>query len=180
MSPHKLPARLGLLLAASLAGTQTIEMPKVEVESDAKADFTTFKTYRWKDSQVPADNEVVHTSLVVYVERGLQGKGLAKKAEGDVDLLVRYYTSRTESLQGVASQPHVPAAGNPGDHSTRIDMRKQASGRLVLELYRASDQALVWKASTVSPNIDKNRLDAEVSTAVRLLMTKYPPKPAAR
>src|SRR4029079_11641855 len=99
---------------------------------------------RWKDSQVPADNQVVHTSVLVYVERGLTAKGLAKKAEGSADLLVRYYTSKEEGLKGVGSQSALPTpGGNPGDSATRIDVKKQATGRLVLELYRASDGVLV-------------------------------------
>ena len=180
MSPHRLPVSLGILFAAALAGAQTIQMPKVEIESDAKADFTAFKTFRWKDSQVPADNPVVHSSMIVYVERGLTGKGLTKKAEGDVDLLVRYYTARDESLKGTPSQEAVPLAGNPTGNSTRVDFSKQTSGLLILELYRASDMVLVWKGSTVSPAIDKKRIDTEVATAVRRLMARYPPKPAAK
>jgi len=177
-SPHA-SFKLALVLAAGFASAQTFQMPKTEVESDPKTDFSTFKTFRWKDSQVPAENPVVHTSVTVYVERGLVGKGLTKKADGDVDLFVRYYTSRDEKVKGTPSQAAVPFAGNPGGTSTRVDVSKQTNGRLVLELYRAKDAVLVWKGSTVSPSIDKDRLDSEVSTAVRRLMTKYPPaKPA--
>jgi hypothetical protein len=38
---------------------------------------------------------------------------------------------------------------------------------------------MVWKGSTTSPSIDKDRLDSEVSTAVKRLMSKSPPAPAA-
>lgn len=180
MSSHRLPLSVGVALAATLGAAQTLQMPKVEIESDAKADFTAFKTFRWKDSQVPADNPVVHTSMTVYVERGLTAKGLTKKAEGDVDLFVRYYTAKDESVKGTGSQQSVPLAGNPTSSSTRVDFSKQTSGLLILELYRASDMVLVWKGTTVSPNVDKKRLDTEVATAVRRLMAKYPPKPAAK
>jgi hypothetical protein len=181
MSPHRLPLSLGLLLTAGLASAQTFQMPKIDIESDPKTDFSAFKTFRWKDSQVPAENPVVHTSVTVYVERGLAGKGLIKTTDGDADLWVRYYTSRDESVKGVPSQSEVPfSSGNPGGSSTRVDVSKQTTGRLVLELYRAKDAVLVWKGSTTSPNLDKHRLDSEVSTAVKRLMNKYPPpRPAA-
>ena len=181
MSRNRLPLIPALLLVAGLAGAQTLQMAKVEVESDPKTDFSTFKTFRWKDSQVPAENPVVHTSVTVYVERGLTGKGLTKTADAHADLWVRYYTAKDDKVKGTPSQADTPFAGNPAGSSTRFDRGKQTSGRLILELYRASDAVLVWKASTTSPSIDKDRLDSEVSTAVRRLMAKYPPpKPAAK
>ena len=178
MPSPRLPVFLVLLLAQGLASAQTFQMPKTEIESDPKTDFSTFKTFRWKDSQVPAENPVVHTSVTVHVERGLAGKGLARQAEGEADLWVRYYTSRDDSIKGVASHSDVPfSAGNPSGSSTKIDVRKQTSARLVIELYRSRDAVRVWKGSTTSPSIDKNRLDSEVSTAVKRLLNKYPPPP---
>ena len=178
MPTHRTSLGVVLLLTAGLAAAQTFQMPKTEIESDPKTDFSTFKTFRWKDSQVPAENPVVHTSVTVYVERGLAGKGLTRQMEGEADLWVRYYTSRDDSFKGVGSQADVPfSAGNPSGSSTKIDVRKQTSGRLVIELYRSKDAVIVWKGSTTSPSIDKNRLDSEVSTAVKRLMSKYPPPP---
>lgn len=148
MSSPRAPLTLALLLLSGFAGLQTLPMTKVDVESDPKTDFSTFKTFRWKDSQVPAENPIVHTSVAVYVERGLTSKGLTRKMEGEADLWVRYYTAKDE---------------------------KATSGRLVLELYRTSDAVLVWKGSVMAPSIDKNRPDTEVKSAVRRLMAKYPP-----
>src|SRR6187549_1135442 len=76
MPTHRTSLGVVLLLTAGLAAAQTFQMPKTEIESDPKTDFSTFKTFRWKDSQVPAENPVVHTSVTVYVERGLAGHGL--------------------------------------------------------------------------------------------------------
>ena len=179
MGPHRLSSAVGsFVLVASLVPAQVLQLPKVEVEHDEKADFASFKTYRWKDSQVPAENPTVHTGVVWYVERGLQGKGLAKKAEGDSDLLVRYYTSAKENLKGTPSQSS-STTGTSSNLSTSVDFHKEMHGTLVLELYRASDEALVWKAAAPWSNVDKAKLDSEVENAVRLLLGKYPPRPAA-
>lgn len=180
MPPRRPSVALGsLVLVASLASAQVLQLPKVEVEHDEKADFASFKTYRWKDSQVPADNPTVHSSVVWYVERGLQGKGLAKKMEGDTDLLIRYYTSGKESLKGTPSQTG-DATGASSNLSTSVGFRKELHGTLALELYRASDEALVWKATAPWSSVDKAKLDTEVENAVRLLLGKYPPRPVAR
>ena len=172
------------LLAASPAGAQTLKLTQAEVESDPAADFAAFRTFAWKDTQVPAANPTVHTNVVWYVERGLQGKGLKKVADG-ADLLLRYYTSASESLKSQPTETVAPpsgatASGSIAGGTTRVDVHKERRASLVLEMHRASDGALVWKGSTPGASFDKDRLDSEVSAAVKLLLAKYPPKPAAR
>ena len=44
-----------------------------------------------------------------------------------------------------------------------------------MELQRASDQKAVWTATTEIRSLDKQRIDAETKSAVRLLIAKYPP-----
>jgi hypothetical protein len=51
---------------------------------------------------------------------------------------------------------------------------------MILELYRASDEKLAWRAATEWGSLDRKRLDAEIARAVRLLLTRYPPPPAAK
>ena len=48
-------------------------------------------------------------------------------------------------------------------------------GTLILELQRASDEKAVWRAGTERISIDKKRIDADTASAVRLLVSKYPP-----
>lgn len=179
MAQPRVSFLVGLGLVTSLASAQVLQLPKVEVEHDATADFAAFKSYRWKDSQVPADNPAVHTSVVWYVDRGLRDKGLAKKGDEDADLLVRYYTEAREDLKGTPSQTTTSPAGAPSNLSTSVDFRKELHGTLVLELYRASDEKLVWKAATPWSSVDKAKIDSEIEGAVRLLLAKYPPKPKA-
>ncbi|MCM2255439.1 MAG: DUF4136 domain-containing protein [Vicinamibacteria bacterium] len=172
------------LLTASPVDAQILKLTQAEVESDPTADFAAFKTFAWKDTQVPAANPTVHTNVVWYVERGLQGKGL-KKVAADADLLLRYYSSASESLKSQPTEATAPPSGATTSGSiaggtTRVDVHKERRASLVLEMYRASDGVLVWKGATPGASFDKDRLDSEVSAAVKLLLAKYPPKPAAR
>lgn len=173
-----------VLLFGAPAGAQLLKLTQAEVESDPGADFAAFRTFAWKDTQVPAANPTVHTNVVWYVERGLQGKGLKKVAEG-ADLLLRYYTSASESLKSQPTETVAPPSGATTSGSlaggtARVDVHKARHASLVLEMYRASDGALVWKGSTPGAAFDKDRLDSEVSAAVKLLIAKYPPPAAAR
>ena len=162
-------------LAAPLALAQQLRMPKVELDYDKDVDFSTFKTYSWKDPAAAAKDPQMHTRIIWYVERSLERKGLTKAAEGGGDLFVRYYAKGREGLKGTPSQGESYLPGGAGQLTTGVNFQKVAEGTLILELQRASDEKAVWRAGTENIPIDKKRIDADTEGAVRLLMSKYPP-----
>jgi hypothetical protein len=162
-------------LAAPLALGQELKMPKVELDYDKEIDFSTFKTYSWKDPGAAAKDPQMHTRIIWYAERELEKKGLVKKPEGEGDLLVRYYAKGHEGLKGTPTQGQSSLPGGAGQLTTGVDFQKVVEGTLILELQRASDQKPVWRAGTQYTSIDKKRIDAETASAVRLLFSKFPP-----
>ena len=167
-------AGLALLLPA-LAPAQQLKMPKVELDYDKDVDFSVFKTYSWKDPAAAAKDPQMHTRIIWYVERELEKKGLKKTADGQGDLLVRYYAKAHEGLKGTASQGESYLPGGAGQLMTSVDVRKVLEGTLILELQRASDGKPVWRAGSGYGSIDEKRIDAETASAVSLLLSKYPP-----
>jgi hypothetical protein len=163
------------LVLAPLASAQALKMPKVELDFDKDVDFSAFKTYSWKDPAAAAKDPQMHTRIVWYVERELEKKGLAKKPEGEGDLFVRYYAKAKEGLRGTPSQGESYLPGGGGQLTTGVDFQKVLEGTLIVELQRASDEKAVWRAGTQLSSIDKKRIDAETASAVRLLLSKYPP-----
>jgi hypothetical protein len=167
-------AALSLLLApAGLA--QELRMPKVDLDYDKDVDFSAFKTYSWKDPIGAAKDPQMHTRIIWYVERELEKKGLAKKPEGEGDLFVRYYAKKRTGLKGTPSREESYLSGAAGQLTTSVDFSKVVEGTLLLELQRASDGKAVWRAGSGYGSLDKKRLDAETASAVRLLLSKYPP-----
>jgi hypothetical protein len=167
-------AGLALLLPA-LAPAQQLKMPKVELDYDKDVDFSVFKTYSWKDPAAAAKDPQMHTRIIWYVERELEKKGLKKVPDGQGDLLVRYYAKAREELKGTPSQGESSLPGGAGQLTTGVDFSKVTEGTLILELQRASDEKAVWRAGTQHISIDKKRIDADTASAVRLLVSKYPP-----
>ena len=168
--------------AVPVAPAQQMRMPTVEVHSAPDVDFTAFETYGWKDPVSAAKQHEVHTSIVWYVDRGLQEKGLAKIEDADdtvPDLFIRYYAKAKSSLQGTPqqSQQLLPGSAETLSTTTSFDFKKVRGGALILELQKA-DNTTVWRAGTDISRIDQKRIDAEVKRAVRMLLAKYPPKPA--
>jgi hypothetical protein len=169
---------LVVVAAAALAQAalaQPLRMPKVDLDFDKEVDFSTFKTYSWKDPLAAARDPQMHTRIIWYVERELEKKGLAKKPEGEGDLFVRYYAKRRESYKGTPTQSESYLAGAAGQLTTSVDFSKVVEGTLLLELQRAADGKAVWRAGSEFGSIDKKRIDADTARAVRLLISKYPP-----
>lgn len=169
-----------LASVALSVSAQVLDFPKVELEYDKAADFSAFKSYRWKDTQEPAPNAAVHSSVTWQVERGLEKEGLAKRAEGTPDLLVRYYTEAKRALKGTPSQTSTGSSSSPSNLTTSIDFHKETQGTLVLELFRASDGVRVWKGQTPWVSVDTKKIDEDIADAVRLLLSKYPPPAGGR
>jgi hypothetical protein len=164
-----------VFLTASLAPGQEFRMPKVDLDYDKDVDFGAFKTYSWKDPAQAAKDPQMHTRIIWYVERELEKKGLTKAPDGEGDLRVRYYAKADSGLRGTPSQGESYLPGGSGQLTTGVDFSKVVEGTLILEIQRGSDEKAVWRAGTQRITIDKKRIDADTASAVRLLMSKYPP-----
>jgi hypothetical protein len=165
-----------LAAAVSSLPAQTLKMPRVDLDYDAGADFSSFRTFSWKEPLAAAKDSQTHTRIVWYVERELEKKGLRKAEEGQQgDLLVRYYVKGRESLKGTPSQTESRLPGGTGSLTTSVDFSKILGATLLIELQRASDGKPVWRAASEYESVDKKRLDAETASAVRMLLAKYPP-----
>ena len=176
LSRGVLAAALGSLSLPPLAAAQQFAMPKVELEADKSVDFTQFKTYSWKSDDVVAEDPGMHARIVWYVERELERKGLAKAKDGGTgDLLVRYFGKKRSDIVGTPSQGETYVPGGATQQTTSVDLHKVVGGELLIELQQASAGKVVWKASTEYRTIDKQRIDAEVKSAVAKLLAKYPP-----
>jgi hypothetical protein len=168
-------AALGLLALGAEAPAQQFKVPRIDLDYDKEVDFKAFKTFSWKDTGQVAEDPAMHTRIVWYVERELEKKGLKKAASGPGDLLVRYYAKKHEGLKGTSSQGETTLPGGAGQLTTSVDFQKVLEGTLLVELQRAADEKAVWRAATEYTSLDKQRIDAETKSAVRLLIAKYPP-----
>jgi Domain of unknown function (DUF4136) len=162
-------------LVVATAGAQQFKMPRVDLDFDAKVDFASFKTYSWKNADAVATDPGMHARIVWYVERELEKKGLKKAKDGPGDLLVRYYAKKQEGLKGTPSQGQTTLPGGAGQLTTSVDFQRVLDGTLLVELQRSSDAVAVWRAATEYKSIDKAHVDSETASAVRLLISKYPP-----
>jgi hypothetical protein len=117
-------------------------------------------------------------SIIWYVERELERNGLTGIPDDDPatpEVFVRYYAKGKSSIQGTPSQTQSVLPGGPESLTTSFDLHKVREGTLILEIQRASDNKALWRAGSEF-RIDEKRVDAEVESALKLLLRRYPPK----
>jgi hypothetical protein len=150
---------------------------RVNVDFAKGVDFSRFKTYQWKESQQPADDPTNHLRITRAVESELEAKGLEKVDPGKADLKVRYYGKVSKKLK--SSSRAAGSTWEPGNLRTMIDVGKVEEGTLILELYEAGGESLVWRAMMSETMSRPDRMEQQINSVVSKLLSKYPPKEEA-
>jgi hypothetical protein len=160
---------LGLLLVIGAFGQ------KVDVEFDASADFTKYKTFVIRDGQLHSKNPTLNSELVkkrieADIASNLTAKGLTQLS-GSGDLNIRY-TLGSARKREIETYP----AGWRGWGTRRVAV-PYSEGTLVIDLRDPSTRSLVWRAVAVEHKSDPNKLEGKIEDMVKKSFEKYPPKP---
>ena len=175
--------RCGLLAAAALAAAApslaqwALRDDRVKVDFAEGIDFSQYRTYQWKESQEPSDDPANHLRITRAVESELEAKGLTKVDPGKADLKVRYYGKVISRVKS-SSRP-AGSAWEPGNLRTMIDVGKVQEGTLILELYEARGENLVWRAMMSETLSSPDRMEQQIKAVVSKLLAEYPPKEEA-
>ena len=133
LRPVTMAVSLGLALSGAAAGAA-----EIKVNYDLQADFTRYKTWRWRKG-TPAPDPVADKQLRDAIESRLAARGLSR-VESRADLEVVYHVA-AESKIGVEKlgykQPFFEG------QATRI--RYLSFGTLVLDMIDASSRKVVWR-----------------------------------
>jgi hypothetical protein len=174
--------RSALVLCVLLAlGAGRAVAQEVGSDFDKNADFSKYKTYKWVE--IPSSeklDEMTASQLTGTLEVELAGKGLAKSASDDADLYIGYQVitpkgkpSKNFNIGGsYGSEP----GGNmaTGSASTTIH-----SGRLILDMYDASNKHMVWQGfvlNSIEEDAKPDKRQKHMTVAVEKLLKNYPPR----
>ena len=171
-----------LLSAATLACAH--KNPPPDFAYDHAASFSPLKTYAWYVDPtwvMPGGNSIVDGQFIdrnvrQAVDQNLQKKGIEKSEDGRADIYVAYSTNPAGVLSqdkyGVYTWWNYAYIGYSG-----TKYRKQ--GTLTLDV-RNSDKKLIWRgARTAMVGTDPEDLARDISNAVALLLSDFPP-PASK
>jgi hypothetical protein len=167
-------AVLVLVGAVAFSGCVTL---KVNHDFDRQADFGSYETYSWQDSDVSvADNDpLMHQRLIRAVDSQLTQKGL-RQVDTDPDLFVTYHGESEDIvvLDRVSYYDGWYRYGGIGVSTTRA--RSYEQGTLIVDLVDASENRLVWRGvatDTVASSPDAQ--SRQIETATRQMFRRYPP-----
>jgi len=149
---------------------------KIEIESDAAADFSHYHTFAIRDGRLNSrnpslNNELVKKRIEADIQKYMEAKGLVFVAEGRSDLNVRFTLGAARKVEAEAYP-----AGWRG-WGTRVVRVPYTEGTLVIDLRDPKTKSLVWRAIAREDKSNASQVDGKLDDMVRKSIEKYPPKP---
>jgi hypothetical protein len=167
---------LALLTCALGLEAQTVSKgPTVNAEYDRNKDFEVFKSYDWMKSQEPAPSMANHIRLTRAIQKEMEDLGISADT-ANPSLRILYRVSTRKRVEATGSQKR-ETSWDPTNITTGFTFGKGSSqdvGTLVIELYDAATNALVWKCTTTQALGTPDKAEKIINEAVKRAFTKYP------
>jgi hypothetical protein len=178
------PARLLLLTLASLTLTACSSSPKLFVNQDPNADFSTFSTYNYVANLGTDDREGYHSIFSQYLinatSQQLEARGYTKA--DNPDLLVNFNTSSKEKIR-TTSSPSMSGGyygyrgyGAYGGYDTTVTQYTEGTVNIDLIATTMGNNQLVWEGIAVGKitNDVLDHLEEATTAVVEDIFSKYP------
>ena len=160
---------LAIVLAGSAAWAQ-----KIDVQFDASADFSKYKTFAIRDGKLNSKNPALNSELVqkqieADIRKDLTARGLTEATDGaDLNVLYHFGSQRKSELESFP-------AGWRG-WGTRWARVPYSEGTLVVDLRDASAHSLVWRGIASEEKSNASDIQKKLDNMVKKAIEKYPPK----
>jgi hypothetical protein len=179
---------LAFFLLVSLIGCSSISTNN---DYDPSIDFTKYKTYKWFEGEIPADDALAKHPLVKRrlensVEKNLASKGFTKSSGDNVDFVVILHAGTKEKMQvntynygGYGYGAYGRGWGGYGGMTT-TDVNYYDEATLVVDIADVAKKELVWRGSAtgVVSKSQKTATEAQEDSdeIIRLLLENFPPQ----
>ncbi len=186
--------KLAVLVGATALAVGCSGM-KVNNDYDRDADFSSYKTYSWHESDmtVKDSDPLGHERLVQAIEGQMRANGF-EKASGGSDIVITYNVEEREEMSlnttymgggwgmgpgwgwGAGGMRGGMGMGAAGMGSSTTQVRKYNVGTLVLDMWDVKEHRLVWRgivSDSLSADPQKNA--KKINKAAQKLFEKYPP-----
>ena len=172
---------LATMMVVLMAGCSTMS---VNTDYSVDADFSQYRTFQYQRSgnDVEATNPLVHQRIVNAVREAVANAGF-EEVDSDPDVYVTYHGSTNQQLRFDTTYMTMSNWHRPGWHSgmgvTSSSTRATSvtQGTLVIDIWDASTNTLVWRAiatDTLSQNPE--RVTNAINRAVERAFRNFPPR----
>lgn len=172
-----------LLLVVFLAGCSS---PRVTTDFAQGTTFSRFRTFEYRDSadSLAASSPLLHQRIVTAITAGMISSGL-KEVKENPDVFVTYYGSTDQQVHFHTTYTGVSSWNSPrrgvdslgfGVASSTTRPTTVTQGTLVIDIWDASSNSLVWRSvatSALSSNPQRNT--AIVNQAIERAFRNFPP-----
>ena len=174
--------RIFLVLCVLLAvGAGRAAAQEVGLDFDKNADFSKYKTYKWVT--IPSSeklDEMTADQLTGTLEVELANKGLKKSSSDDADLYIGYQVDGVTQGKMLKKFNIGASYGSEpgGNMATDGASTTVHSGRLVLDMYDASNKHMVWQGfvlNSIEEDAKPDKRQKHMTAAVERLLKNYPP-----
>ena len=154
----------------------------VKTDYDHGANFGQYKTYSWE--KVQTKDQLLVDRIKSAVNSALAAKGWTEVASGgDVEVFAIETTQNQQTLDtfynGFGGGRRWGGFGGFGDATTTVETYKV--GTLVVDLFDAKTEKLIWRSSstdTLSDKADKNTKNLD--KGVNKMFQHFPPAPSTK
>ncbi|MBL7877509.1 MAG: DUF4136 domain-containing protein [Cyclobacteriaceae bacterium] len=170
-----------LFILLSLASCSSVQ---VSYDYDKSADFTKYKTYDYTEETKTlggSNGQLIRQRLLSSVDQEMTSRGYTK-SEGDADLLIELHikaeTRQTATAYNTGGYGFY-RYGNMG--TTTINYNEYTDGTLFINVVDKAADKLIWQGrgtKTLEENASPQKVDSNISYAVKTIYAKYPVKPA--
>jgi len=148
---------------------------KVATDYDRSANFTSYKTYSWRDG-TKLTNPLNAERLVTAVDNELKAKGLSRVESGG-DLTVTYHASGEKSVDVQTFQTGGVYGCWGGCGSTSTTVTPVTIGTIIVDLVDTKSNKMLWRGTASDAVSDKpGENAAKINEGVARMFKEYPPK----
>lgn len=171
---------LFLLLGVTFAAAQD-----VKYQSAPGTDFSSYKTYKWQQSEKPTTKGGPFDQMVMSaIDAELAKKGLSRTESEDADLYIVYHLNVWEDMNHSSFTTETVWLGGystfPGFNlSTTNSSYILRKGHLSIDLYDTKKKSEVWLAEatkTLEDKTDMQKAEKNLKKVMAKVFKKYPPK----
>ena len=175
---------MALALAVVTIGCSSM---KVNHDYDREANFSSFQTYSWyeSDNTVADTDPLAHERFINAVNGQMRANGFSE-VSSNPDVFVTYNAEESTNMSlnttymgggwGYGPGWGWGGMGGMGMTSSTTQVREYQVGTVVLDMWDAKQKRLVWRGTvsdTVSDNPSKNA--SKINKAAEKLFKDYPP-----
>lgn len=144
---------------------------RIDFDFTPKIDLADYSTYAWNKDQKPVDNLANHIRLINAIQAQMKEKGFRIDTIKP-EIRVQYRVERHTGVQGRSTQQR--SVYDPSQLKVQIDIAKEETVSLTVELVDAEGGFLLWQAKGTYPLGTPDRAERQINAAVEDLFSKYP------